>query len=390
MSAGFELGPLTEDEDRMVLEAQFRTLSILEDALKKTRWLLAEPGRDYGLQARNVPLISPELVEDLIQTLQQFEFLKYEKTKYEIGIGALYPASSFPVIGLCSEFWQRHENLSFCSRPGSLIKTGAHILGYHDSDKFWMEGNQRPVLGASRISEAFEVWMRHKGEYVNGSFVCCGEKSIQSVCENSDMRFALHCTLNEEQKDLAETTRKATLTILYDALNKELIVDDSHLIHLQGCAVMLPLIPQTLLAKLIMKLEKVTFKCDSRPRHEAIFAYPGGKAQDVIYLCPLFWLQNERLRNGSRIGTLILCVSQMLGYRHVLDRTSNPEEPTGPQDPHLLTADDICSAFECWMMHREPYTEGSYCCCGENNEISVCRKSIMGTELRQCLREYLA
>lgn len=389
MCDGFELGSMTEDEDRAAVEAQIRTVIILHDALNKQRWLLAEPGRDYGPEAANVPLICPQLVEDLIQTLQQVEILKYLDS--EDGDGAIYPAPSAAVIGLSTEFWQRHENLRFCSRPGALIMAAACILGYHNYDESHlmdgMEENQRRVLRATHISDAFEVWMKHKGNYVNGSYSCCGETSEHSVCEDSDMRFFLHCIMDEEQEQLAETSRKATLRILDDVWNKKLCKDNSHPELLQQSMVPFPLISVTLLADLMKKVEKVTFKCDNKPRNETLIAYPGAQEQDVIYLCPLFWKQSDRLRLGSRIGTLILCASQMLGYSHVLDGTNKPEEPMGCQERDLLTADDICAAFELWMRHREPYLGGSYSCCGEGNEISVCRESLMALGLRQCLLE---
>ncbi|XP_069841167.1 uncharacterized protein [Dendropsophus ebraccatus] len=383
MSDGFELGPMTEDEDRMAVEAQIRTLCILHDALIKKRWLLAEPGRDYGTQAEKVPLIPPQLVEDLIQILQQVQLLKYNRTQNEAGVDTMYPVSS-SVIGLCLEFWQKHENLSSNSRPGALIMAAACLLGYHDYDKIWMEESQgRSVPRATRISEAFEVWMRHKGDYIDGSYTCCGEALVHSVCEDSYMRFSLHSTLTEEQKELAEASIRATLRILNDAWDKELFIDYKRSIHLRRVNLICPQITDTLLADLRKTLQNVTFKCDSKPRNEALFAYPA--AQNLIYLCPFFWMQNNRLGHGSRIGTLILCASQMLGYRHVLYCTSNSEEPTAYQEQGLLTADDICAAFESWMNHREPYREGSYSCCGENSEISVCRESIMALELRQYL-----
>ncbi|XP_044160176.1 uncharacterized protein LOC122945240 [Bufo gargarizans] len=260
VEARFELGPMTEDEDSLAVEAQVRTLNILEDALNKKQWLLAEPGRNYGRRAADVPLICPQLVEDLIQTLQQVQLLKHYKTKLDDGVCSVYPIPSAPVIGLCMEFWKRHETLCFCSCPGTLIAAAACLLGYHDVDerrfRAEMEEHQRPKLRASRICSAFEVWMSHKGKYVSGSYTCCGEKSIHSVCEDSDMRFFLLCIMDEEQNDLAETSRKTTLKILLDARDKRLVVDDEGLIRQRQAAVTFPLITRNLLEELIKKTGK--------------------------------------------------------------------------------------------------------------------------------------
>ncbi|XP_077131323.1 uncharacterized protein LOC143786032 [Ranitomeya variabilis] len=381
----FELGSMAEDEDRTAVEALIITLNILHDALDKKGWLLAEPGRDYGQRAEKAPLICLQLIEDLIQTLQQIELLKHHTTKSDIGaIGAVYPVPGAPVVGLCQEFWLRHEDLRPCSRPGSLITAAAHILGY--DDERWimarMEEDQRPVLTGRLICDAFEFWMRHKGNYVNGSYTCCGETSVCSVCEDSDMRFFLHSEMDEEQRTVAETSRKATLNVLTDVHRKGLVVDNSHLLQ---PTVSFPLMSRTLLGNLVETLRTVTFKCDKKPRNKILFAYPA--PQDVVYLCPLFWKQKPRLGHGSQIGTLILCVAQMLGYRHILDGTSDAEEPMGVQKGTLLTADDICAVFETWMNHQKPYVEGSYSCCGEKVQDSVCTESFMGLQLRESLRE---
>ncbi|XP_073503422.1 uncharacterized protein [Phyllobates terribilis] len=382
----FELGPMAEDEDRMAVEALIITLNILSDALIKKGWLLAEPGRDYGQRSAEAPLICPQLVEDLIQTLQRIQLLKHYTT--ESDIGGIYPIPGAPVIGLCQEFWHKHENLRLCSRPGALIAAAAYILGYDDDDdKSWikarMREDQRPVLGGRRIRDGFEFWMRHKGNYINGSYTCCGETSEYSVCEDSDMRFFLHSEMDEEQKTVAETSRMATLNVLNDVQKKNLFVDNSHLLH---PTLPFPLITvtRTLLEDLIEKLQKVTFKCDKKPRNGLLFAYPAPR--DVVYLCPLFWNQRPRLHLGSQIGTLILCAAQMLGYSHILDGTSNAEDPLGVREGNLLRADDICAVFEVWMIHRKPYMEGSYSCCGEKVRDSVCAESIMGLELRESLQ----
>ncbi|XP_066433461.1 uncharacterized protein [Eleutherodactylus coqui] len=381
---------MTEIENRMAVEAHIRTLTILHDALNKKGLLLAEPGRDYGLQAASIPLICPQLVEDLIQTLRQVEFLKYNPKQDEDGVGAIYPASSAQVIGLYKGFWKRHENLKNVSRPGALIKAAALILGYHDYDQSWLtaglEEDGRLVLTANHICEAFEIWMGHKGKYMNDSYTCCGETSEHSVCELSDMRYFLHCKIDEEQKEIAENSRKATQKILFDAWNKGLIVDDGLLIRLQQAMETVPLITTSLLADLMKKLDMVTFKCDNKPKNEVLNAYPGDPEKSVMYLCPFFWKQSDQLWPGSRFGSLILCASQMLGYSHILE-TSSPKDPTGQQKWDPMTADDICAAFEHWMVHREPYVEGSYSCCGEENKYSVCRESLMGLQLRERLPE---
>ncbi|KAM4025846.1 uncharacterized protein ACNLHF_026271 [Anomaloglossus baeobatrachus] len=392
MSDYFELGPMAEDEDQMAVESHIITLNILCDALNKKGWLLADPGKDYGPRAVDAPLISPQLVEGLIQTLQQVQLLKHHKTKTDLDdIAEVYPVPGAPVIGLCQEFWQRHENLRPCSRPGILITAVAHILGHSDgdnddddADQCWTRKKEdhRSVLRSHRIGDAFELWMRHEGNYVNGSYTCCGETSVYSVCEDSNMRFFLHSELAEEQRTVAETSRKATLNVLYDVYKKGLFLDEDHL--LRSSPGLFPLITSTLLGDLIKMMRKATFKCDKKPRNELLFAYSA--PHDIVYLCPLFWKQKPRLGYGSQIGTLILCSAQMLGYTHILNGTSNPKEPTRSREGNLLTADDICTVFEVYMNHRETYTEGSYSCCGENAEDSVCKESSMALVLKDSLK----
>ncbi|XP_075034779.1 uncharacterized protein LOC142097085 [Mixophyes fleayi] len=372
-----QLGSMTA-EDRTVTEAKARTLCILNDALNKKDWLLVETGaEDEQMKVfGDCPVISTELVDNLITTLQNVTILKDDNPEDGDAFATVYPTPNNIVIGLCRAFWLRKKYLDCSSCPGAFILIAASILGYR-TERF-KEHTQHP-LTADGICAAFEIWMNHRGIYHNGSYSCCGETSRDSVCEASPMRLSLFC-LSDEQKKLAQEIKQTTLKILLDAQKKHLLVDKPDIPDAVQSMTDCPLITSDLVRKLIIKLQHTTFEGDVRPRTKGVIAYVCPKFINVIYLCPLFWKEKEYLGYGSRPGTIILHVAHMLGYRHILN--SDPEE-TKQHNMRVLTADGICNAFEFWMNHQKPYTDGSYPCCGETERDSVCEKSF----IQLCLKE---
>ncbi|OCT60961.1 hypothetical protein XELAEV_18046987mg [Xenopus laevis] len=139
---------------------------------------------------------------------------------------------------------------------------------------------------------------------------------------------------------------------------------------------MCPLIPLKLVQDLIINLLSVTFRKRYNLNHETFYVLPHSD-EIIMYLKPEFWQQNEMLECGCRPGTLILELSQFLGYKRYLKEPANEgQENETQQQPHKfpLTAFNICWVFETWMSHRGSYL-GSYPCCGEESMDSVCALS---------------
>ncbi|KAM4697909.1 uncharacterized protein WCC33_013525 [Rhinophrynus dorsalis] len=190
---------LSEDEHTIAEEARQRALDILTDALEKKDSLLVEKPEDYiNLpRSKNCPLISPQLVQDLINVLQRVKFKKDNNPYHKTTHAYVCTSPREIVMYLCPPFWNQNEYLSRGSRPGTLILEASQKLGYqHFADG--SKGNSRESdykicpLTAYKICSSFEIWMKHKGLYINGFYSCCGERSRDSVCEVSDMGLCLN------------------------------------------------------------------------------------------------------------------------------------------------------------------------------------------------------
>ncbi|XP_063789886.1 uncharacterized protein LOC134944892 [Pseudophryne corroboree] len=379
---------MTMEEDMKVMEVRARTLCILNDVLKKKERLLVETGVKYeyieGFE--DCTNICTELVENIIATLQNATLLKDDSSENGDAIANVYLGLDNIVISLCQAFWGKKEDLRFSSCPGALILMAANILKYCTSGTLWKEDRiSEPMLHPATfddISATFEVWMNHKGDYLDGSYSCCGEKTRDSVCEESEMRFSFLPRMSEDQKRLAEQTKQITVNILLDAQRKRLLAERPDISDAMQSIVGFPVITSELVTKLTRKLQCMALKIDSRPREKSMFAYTHTKSPNVIYLYPLFWKEKEYLGRGSRPGTIILQVANTLGYRHILNSaTLRQPEQTKQHQMDSLTADDICAAFEVYMNHSKEYSDGSYSCCGETAQDSVCEKSIMHSGL---------
>ncbi|XP_072272905.1 uncharacterized protein [Pyxicephalus adspersus] len=329
-------------------------------------------------------------------------------------VSAFYPDPNNDVVVLCKLFWETKELLDRSSRPGALILATARVLGYRSNRM----GKYKVSLTASDICDAFEIWMNHDGVYQNGIYSCCGEKARDSVCEKSWMSFYLLPYMNESHEiDL----KQATLAILLDSQKKGLLVGSPkatfpHTIH------EFPIITTSLVEELINKVRQVKFKYDTRA-DSVHKAYTDPKFSNIIYVCPLFWEGRDHLCQGSRPGTIILYVAQLLGYQNVLcgvtedfteqqhnmsDLPSSLSEISDTDikdmnspfsgatvgegclsqrsktsDKKEITAVAICYAFEVWMNHKGSYENGLYTCCMESARYSVCDKSVM----RECVKE---
>ncbi|XP_063284637.1 uncharacterized protein LOC134570636 isoform X2 [Pelobates fuscus] len=163
-----------------------RTLLILADALDKRHSLLVDKPEELRQRKRfqNVPLISPSLVQNLIDKLQTEEV-----ESIEISYWKSYN-ESLNIINLTPSFYRQREYLGLGSLPGTLIYEASHALGYAYlvASTECDAGNS---LSAYDICCAFEIWMNHQGDYKDGAYTCCGERSRDSVCEASEMSVHL-------------------------------------------------------------------------------------------------------------------------------------------------------------------------------------------------------
>ncbi|KAM4626853.1 uncharacterized protein O3C94_019821 [Discoglossus pictus] len=190
--------------------------------------------------------------------------------------------------------------------------------------------------------------------------------------------------LSEDESKLANEAKERTLTILTDALRKKesLLVERPEELGDPSLLRDVPWISSDLVQGLINELNKVTFMKDDNPQPNPLFAYVyPGSSHRVIYLCPLFWKQQEYLGSNSRIITLIHEVSHFLGYEHHV-LTTNGADEAQKHRIQPLTIYDIEKSFEIWMSHRGTYTEGSYSCCGEKSRDTLCEESYLSSILR--------
>ncbi|OCT63368.1 hypothetical protein XELAEV_18044464mg [Xenopus laevis] len=211
------VSPLSEDERKVAEEAKERTLHILHDALKKRDDLLVEKPEEHA-KRDTYPLISLELVQDLIRELEKVTFMKDNNPeKEEKTIAYVYSSSSARTIYLCPLFWKEKKYLALDSQLGTLIHEVSHFLGYKDRHTEKTTESQAQLhraLTTYEIALAFERYLNHDEQYENNYYSCCGETSRDSVCKYSLMAFILRYNrwtiIPKHLSSLSENERKVT------------------------------------------------------------------------------------------------------------------------------------------------------------------------------------
>ncbi|XP_063284635.1 uncharacterized protein LOC134570635 [Pelobates fuscus] len=387
------VSPLSEDEQILAEEAKQRTLNILTDTLKKKDRLLVEKPEDFTGHSsdKSIPLIS--LVQDLISELQKVTFVRGCRDVRDNWITYVYPRSDGRIIFLCPPFWFRSTFLGTESRPAAIIHEVSHFLGYEHTITETMENraekhfNQRKLLPLTNycIESAFALYMNHKGIYTKGFYSCCGERSRDSVCDNSEMSIYLRnkpSPLSEDEQILAEEAKQRTLNILNDTLKKKdhLLVEKPEDLNSNP---LIPLINPSLVEDLISELQKVSFMRGKDQKGTIAYVHPR-LGDRIIYLCPPFWERSESLKIDSCLVTIIHEVSHFLGYMHTVKETMGSRMEKQFTHRKLLPRTNYCieSAFAEYMNHDRAYLNGSYSCCGERSRDSVCKNSKMSLYLR--------
>ncbi|KAM8934023.1 LOW QUALITY PROTEIN: uncharacterized protein RCH25_004395 [Pelodytes ibericus] len=381
-----DLLELSEDKRNQAEEAKERTLSILTDALRKKDHVLVEKPEDLSDYSwrKDIPRISPALVNDLICELKKVTFKRGESKQNWIAF--VYPESTERVIYLCPPFWKKKKHIGINSRLGTIIHEVSHFLGYAHSlaetsaNNMGNRFHHRNLLPLTNydIASAFEENMSHCRPYKRGAYSCCGERSRDSVCDRSQMIIFLQKTspLSEDESKQAEEAKQRTLNILNDALKKK----DSLLLEnpedINPLYKVIPFISPSLVQDMICELQKVTFRRGCPDHGDTTIAYVYPQATErIIYLCPLFW-EEDKFWGLSRPGTIIHEVGHFLGYQHTVGETM-ANRMNGNSNLLALTNYDMSSAFTIYMDHSQPYKDGAYGCCSETSRDTVCEKSFM-------------
>eukprot|EP00079_Xenopus_tropicalis_P017522 XP_004917679.1 PREDICTED: uncharacterized protein LOC101732404 [Xenopus tropicalis] len=414
--------PLSEEESRLAYGAKQRALDILVDALRKQDSVLVENAGEYGHSVGRRPSLSPHLVLSLRAELERVTFVKVAHPFYAICY--IYPRSHERIIYLGPRFWKQGQFLGADSRPGLLIKKAAQFLLHQTPGAVPAEhgtvvqGQRHEALSANQIRREFEEVLKHQGIYTDHVYSCCRETARDSVCEDSYSRKTVRKhwgisrdpvlswrrdsvsnsssrplilrdapkgqSLSEEECEMAEEAKEITLRILFDVLEKKdclLVENPEDFIGLRRVR-MCPLIPVYLVQDLIVRLLNTSFR---KINHmvDKTYHVPPDSEEIIVYLSPQFWQQKEMLACGSRPGTLILELSQILGYNCYLQEPTEEGEGNNVP-PQVLTAYSICWAFETWMNHKGSYCR-TYSCCGEEARDSVCALS----RLSVCLNDII-
>ncbi|KYO25245.1 hypothetical protein Y1Q_0012397 [Alligator mississippiensis] len=217
--------PLTEDKAKIAEAARQSALEILRDALKKKDRVLMETPQDLISRDSEEPMLWMERyavlmeqwVRDLISVLEKAKFMENPSTQQLYTY--VYTESGDKAIYLCPLFWAAPRHLDKDSQPGTLIHKASHFLGtcditYEpfsfyvtcrgvmvknsstdpDSPKFLPLVTA--VLNANNIQHKFERTLRHRGDYKQGRYSCCGETARSSVCESAVPDAFLVCRNN--------------------------------------------------------------------------------------------------------------------------------------------------------------------------------------------------
>ncbi|XP_068103187.1 uncharacterized protein [Hyperolius riggenbachi] len=204
----FEILPYVSDAEEEDLKRS--ALGVLLDCKRKGLFVNGEPHLEGLSTMPTFPMITLQMVEDLIGKLQHVRFRRDDRpgnAKH-----AYVDRRSKDTIYLCSFFWKGKDYLTCGSQPGTIILHVAQLLGYRDllssttvdismdtTSQCIMEAD-KPIR-ADQICAAFESWMNHRGQYVDGSYTCCMETVRNSVCERSVMKS---CVLELKQNSLPD------------------------------------------------------------------------------------------------------------------------------------------------------------------------------------------
>ncbi|XP_025047326.1 uncharacterized protein LOC102372761 [Alligator sinensis] len=206
--------PLAKGKESIAEAARQSALDILRDALKKKDRVLMETPRhliccdceEPKLWMERFAVLTEQRVRDLILVLQEAKLVE------DPSRGNLLAKSSQKhgdkTIYLGPRFWEAPRHLDKDSQPGILIHEASHFLGAQDvsyqpvsiyvgckgpmvktsspdpaSPRFVPLPNALP--SANNAEYEFEVTLRHRGDYAQGRYSCCGETARSSVCESA-------------------------------------------------------------------------------------------------------------------------------------------------------------------------------------------------------------
>ncbi|XP_073503421.1 uncharacterized protein [Phyllobates terribilis] len=183
---------LSEDERKQAEEAKERTQRVLSDALKKKENLLVEDLKVFLVLLENLyyPLITTDLVEELIQELEKVTFAKNKDPEKDIRANAyVLLCSEDRTIYLCAPFFKKDPESK--SQEATIIHEVSHLLGYghtvqENSDR--VQKSPQSMLcpqTAYSVASALTSSMDHPETFTDGSYSCCGETSRDTVCQKS-------------------------------------------------------------------------------------------------------------------------------------------------------------------------------------------------------------
>ncbi|XP_068804927.1 uncharacterized protein [Struthio camelus] len=203
---------LSEEESRIVQQAQRTALEVMEDTLKKDQVLiknlkdvvvLDRGSKGDGCWVERYAMLTEKLLRRLILQLEQAAFQKNPCKARSYA----YVKKNTPdrTIYLCPLFWQAPRELEKDSQPGTLIHEASHFLGLHDityttasfqvgtgGAVIWtdsctpvFESLRKALLNANSIEYEFEIVLKHQEPYQGDRYACCGETVRNSICENA-------------------------------------------------------------------------------------------------------------------------------------------------------------------------------------------------------------
>jgi len=218
------LKTLSADNKCIAERAKRAAEEILRDALRKRDHVLCAGGSTENLEKlcknkcekncehpihfmKRYAIVTNTFAERLLSVMSQIKFKQDESLEMEDVFAYVYPDDKTYTVHLGGSFWKAPSNLAFDSQPGTLIHEVSHFLGtddvtYADKDipvaafgilhpprakdgEHTMEVAGHMFSNANSVEHEFEVTINHKEPYSSGSYACCGETRVHSVCSNS-------------------------------------------------------------------------------------------------------------------------------------------------------------------------------------------------------------